>query len=133
MGLLPTRSMRSLGMVRRAQDTAAAETKTPPDSFESEGVHGTRNALDRRRSAITARLALAYSEQGKWSLAAAEYERVAAVDDGKPDSRERARAAQWQAAELYQKAADAGASRAPAEKAYETYVKRFPEPLERTG
>jgi tetratricopeptide (TPR) repeat protein len=79
---------------------------------------------------VTARLALAYSEQGKWSLAAAEYERVAAVDDGKPDSRERARAAQWQAAELYQKAADGGASRAPAQKAYETYVKRFPEMLE---
>jgi tetratricopeptide (TPR) repeat protein len=82
------------------------------------------------RDEVTARLALAYTEQGKWSLAAAEYERVAAVDDGKPDSRERARAAQWQAAELYQKAADAGASRAPAEKAYETYVKRFPAPLE---
>jgi tetratricopeptide (TPR) repeat protein len=79
---------------------------------------------------VTARLALAYTEQGKWSQAAAEYERVAAVDDGKPGSRERSRAALWQAAELYEKAAGGGASRAPAEKAYETYVKRYPEPLE---
>jgi tetratricopeptide (TPR) repeat protein len=85
---------------------------------------------------VPARLALAYGEQQKWPQAAAEYERVAQQDDGKPDSAERARAAQWQAAELYQKAADgaptsdAARDRAAASRAYEAYLKRFPQPLE---
>jgi TolA-binding protein len=89
---------------------------------------------------VPARLALAYSEQQHWAQAANEYERVAQQDGGKADAAERARAAQWQAAELYQKAArDEGPAsalagvardRAAASHAYETYLKRFPQPLE---
>jgi hypothetical protein len=94
---------------------------------------------------VTARLALAYGEQGQWALAAAQYERIAAVDDGTPDGHARARLAAWQSATLYERAAgsddasaagapplpaDAAINRARAEKAYERYVKAYPEPFE---
>src|SRR5207244_12062891 len=63
-----------------------------------------------------------YMEQGKWALAAAEFERIAAA---KKDPK-LAREALWQAAELYEKAG----AREPAAGAYERYVKQNPEPLE---
>ncbi len=94
---------------------------------------------------VTARLALAYSEQQQWALAAAQYERIAAVDNGTPDGHMRARVALWQAATLYEKAAgsdvasmktgkplpaDAAKNRVAAEKAYDRYVKTYPDPFE---
>ena len=94
---------------------------------------------------VTARLALAYSEQQQWAPAAAQYERIAAIDDGTPDGHQRARLALWQSATLYEKAAasdvasanagtpkpaDAAKSRAAAAKDYERYVKQYPEPLD---
>ena len=94
---------------------------------------------------VTARLALAYSEQQQWAPAAAQYERIAAVDNGTPDGHQRARLALWQAATLYEKAAgsdaadmksgkplpaDAAKNRAAAEKVYDRYVKQYPDPFE---
>ena len=77
---------------------------------------------------VTAKLALAYTEQGQWASAAAEFERLA-VAKKEP---ELARSAQWQAAELYEKAADGGTavSRSNATKAYERYLRLYPAPLE---
>lgn len=99
---------------------------------------------------ITARLALAYGEQSRWALAAAQYERIAEIDDGTPAGREKQRAALWQAAMLYEKAAgsdigdstdsairtgaprpaDAATDRAAASRVYARYVQRYPSPLE---
>ena len=68
------------------------------------------------------KLAVVYLEQQRWPQAAAELERLAATTSDAAT----ARAALWQAAELYDKAhADAQAAHAYAE-----YVKRFPQPLE---
>jgi TolA-binding protein len=83
---------------------------------------------------VGAKLAVAYLERGQWSLAAGEFERVAAT---KKDPAV-VRAALWQAAELHQKAADAhgvkpadkAAARGATAKTYERYVKQFPEPIE---
>ncbi|GAB4465295.1 MAG: tetratricopeptide repeat protein [Burkholderiaceae bacterium] len=71
---------------------------------------------------VTAKLAAAYLEQGRWAQAAGEFERIAAA--GK-DAR-LARAGLWQAAEMYEKAG----ARAQAARAYERYAKQYPEPLE---
>jgi len=92
---------------------------------------------------VTARLALAYSEQQQWAPAAVQFERIAAAPDGTPEGAKKARAAQWQAAALYEKAAgsdpgatakpspaDAAKWRAAAGKAYDRYVRQYPEPLE---
>ena len=87
---------------------------------------------------VGAKLAVAYLEKGQWSLAAGEFERVAAT---KKDPAV-VRGALWQAAELHQKAAektgggagdkaaDRANARAAAAKAYERYAKQFPEPIE---
>lgn len=77
---------------------------------------------------VSAKLALAYSEQGQWAQAAAEFERLAASRK----EPEVARSAQWQAAELYEKAAEGGTAtaRANATKAYERYLRLYPAPLE---
>ena len=78
---------------------------------------------------VAAKLALAYTEQGQWSAAAAEYERLA-VAKKEPEV---ARSAQWQAAELYEKAADGNttlAARATAAQANERYLRLYPAPLE---
>jgi TolA-binding protein len=88
------------------------------------------------------KLALVYSESGQWALAGAELERVA----GRKGDDKVARAALWQAAELYDKAAkatsngtagsaptsadSAAQAKAAAVRAYERYVQQFPEPLE---
>ena len=74
---------------------------------------------DPLQAQVPARLALAYTEQSQWAPAAAEYERIAtAATDA-----ELARQAQWQAAELYDKAQAAPgappAARAAAAKAWE--------------
>jgi TolA-binding protein len=71
---------------------------------------------------VGGKLAVAYMEKGQWSLAAGEFERAAAAS-GDPKV---ARAALWQAAELHEK----GGARALAAKAYERYLKQYPDPLE---
>ena len=94
---------------------------------------------------VTVDLALAYSEQRQWAPAAAQYERIAAVPTTTPEGATRARAALWQAATLYERAAasdpesvragkprpaDAAANRTLAAKAYDRYLKQYPSPLE---
>ena len=94
---------------------------------------------------VTVNLALAYSEQQQWAPAAAQYERIAAAPATTPEGATRARAALWQAATLYERAAssdadsvkagkprpaDAAADRALAAKAYDRYLKQYPSPLE---
>ena len=94
---------------------------------------------------VTANLALAYSEQKQWAPAAAQYERIALAPATTPDAQTRARAALWQAATLYERAAasdaesvkagkprpaDAAANRAAAAKDYDRYLKQYPSPLE---
>ena len=83
---------------------------------------------------VGAKLAVAYLETGHWAGAAGEFERVALTH---PDPKV-VRGALWQAAELHDKAiekaagksSDKSLARAAAAKAYERYVKQFPEPLE---
>ena len=69
-----------------------------------------------------AKLAVAYTEKGQWSQAAAEFDRIA----GTQKDPQLARAALWQSAELYEKAG----SIAAAAKAFERYLKQHREPLE---
>ena len=80
---------------------------------------------------VAPKLALAYLEQGQSTLAAAEFERVAAASSHNP---ELARAALWQAAELHQKAAAQAAAPSPllatAIKAYERYVQQYIQPVD---
>ncbi|HEY5754481.1 MAG TPA: tetratricopeptide repeat protein [Steroidobacter sp.] len=71
----------------------------------------------------TRSLAVAYLELGRGTQAAAELERVAARDQETVEVR---RAALWQAAELYDKAA----SPTNAARLYATYVKQYPSPLD---
>jgi cellulose synthase operon protein C len=71
---------------------------------------------------VTSKLAVVYTEQGKWASAAPEFERLAAAAKDPQVARE----AIWQAAELYEKAG----AREPAAAAYEHYVKQYPQPLE---
>ncbi len=68
------------------------------------------------------KLAVTYLEKQQWAAAAAELERIAASS---ADS-QAARAALWQAAELYEK----GGARVPAAKAYTLYLAQNPQPLE---
>jgi tetratricopeptide (TPR) repeat protein len=94
---------------------------------------------------VTVNLALAYSEQQQWAPAAAQYDRIAAAPASTPEGVTRARAALWQAATLYERAAasdadsvkagkphptDAATNRALAARAYERYLKQYPSPLE---
>ena len=60
--------------------------------------------------------------EGQWAQAAGEFERLAATHKDPQVARD----ALWQAAELYEK----GGARAAAAKAYERYLKQYPEPLE---
>lgn len=71
----------------------------------------------------TRSLAVAYLELGRGTQAAAELERVAAREQ---ESAEVRRAALWQAAELYDKAA----SPTNAGRLYASYVKQYPSPLD---
>jgi tetratricopeptide (TPR) repeat protein len=71
---------------------------------------------------VDAKLATAYLEKGSWAQAAGEFERVAASNRDP----QLARAALWQAAELYEK----GGARPAAAKTYERYLKLYPDPLE---
>jgi tetratricopeptide (TPR) repeat protein len=75
---------------------------------------------------VGSKLAVAYLEQGRWSQAAGELERVA----GTAKDPTIARNSLWQAAELHEKAADKPPTRAVATKAYERYLKQHPEPFE---
>jgi cellulose synthase operon protein C len=79
---------------------------------------------------VPAKLALAYLELGRAGPAAAEFERVAAASKDLAV----ARAAWWQAAELFDKASDKAPARSPplasAIKAYERYQQQYPQPLE---
>lgn len=75
----------------------------------------------------SSKLALAYLERGRWSEAAGEFERVAnATGPGKDPKL--AQEALWQAAELHAK----GNNRAASAKAYERYLRQYPDPLERS-
>ena len=71
---------------------------------------------------VTSKLAVAYVEKGNWAQAAGEFEKLAAANSDP----QLARAGLWQAAEMYEKAG----ARAPAARAYERYVKQYPNPLE---
>jgi cellulose synthase operon protein C len=71
----------------------------------------------------SSKLALAYLEKGRWSQAADEFERVAASGKDPKLTQE----ALWQAAELHGK----GNNRAASARAYERYLKLYPEPFER--
>ena len=71
---------------------------------------------------VGGKLALAYTEKEQWSQAAGEYERLAASNKDP----KLARAALWQAAEMYER----GGASAQAAKAYERYLKQYPDPLE---
>jgi TolA-binding protein len=74
----------------------------------------------------SSKLAVAYLERGRWSEAAGEFERVAnAMGPGKDPKL--AQEALWQAAELHAK----GNNRVASAKAYERYLKQYPDPLER--
>lgn len=79
---------------------------------------------------VAPKLALAYMELGRSTLAAAEFERVAAQSKD-PNL---ARAAAWQAAELHEKAAEKAAPKSPqlasAIRAYERYLQQYPQPLD---
>jgi cellulose synthase operon protein C len=87
---------------------------------------------------VGAKLAVAYLEKGHWAKAAGEFERVA-LNSKDPKV---IRGALWQMAELHEKAvekapersadkaSDKAAARANATRAYERYVKQFPDPLE---
>jgi cellulose synthase operon protein C len=75
---------------------------------------------------VSNKLAAAYLEKGNWSQAAGEFERLATSSKDPKIARD----ALWQAAELHDKAAEKGGARAPAAKAYERYLKQYPEPLE---
>jgi TolA-binding protein len=71
---------------------------------------------------VGGKLAAAYLEKGNWAQAAGEFERTSAThQDAKV-----ARASLWQAAELYEK----GGARPAAAKAYERYLRQYPDPLE---
>ena len=71
---------------------------------------------------VSGKLAVAYVEKGSWTQAAGEFEKLAAANSDP----QLARAGLWQAAEMYEKAG----ARASAARAYERYVKQYPEPLE---
>ncbi|EHR70605.1 hypothetical protein BurJ1DRAFT_1741 [Burkholderiales bacterium JOSHI_001] len=71
---------------------------------------------------VTTKLALVYTEQGRWAQAAPEYERLAAAQTDPA----LARSALWTAAEMYDKAE----ARPAAAKAWERYVRQHPQPLE---
>ncbi len=72
---------------------------------------------------VTKKIAYVYKESGKFSLAAQEYERVAAEARGNEDL---VREAMLQAAELYEKAEDSSNSL----RVYKQFVAVFPRPLE---
>lgn len=71
---------------------------------------------------VSPKLAYVYTESGRWAQAAAEYETLAQ----RQTDPKLARAALWQAGELYEK----GAAPGSAARAYANYVKQFPAPLE---
>ncbi len=88
-----------------------------------------RYPRDPLQAQVPAKLALAYSEQGQWAQAAAEFERVAQA----ATEPELARSALWQTAELYDKAAQgnaAPAAQTAAAQAWERYLRAHPAPLE---
>jgi cellulose synthase operon protein C len=72
------------------------------------------------------KLAVAYLEKGRFSDAAGEFERVASGAGAGRDPKV-AQEALWQAAELHAKGNNRGASA----RAYERYLKQYPDPLER--
>jgi len=75
---------------------------------------------------VNAKLAVAYSEQGNWAPAAAEFERLASSATDPTI----ARGALWQAAELREKGASASpADRQASIQLWERYVKQYPTPI----
>jgi len=81
-----------------------------------------RYPKDPLQAEVSSKLAVAYVEKGSWAQAAGEFEKLAAANNDP----QLARAGLWQAAEMYEKAG----ARAPAMRAYERYIKQYPDPLE---
>jgi outer membrane protein assembly factor BamD (BamD/ComL family) len=81
-----------------------------------------RNPNHPLQGEVGAKLATAYLEKGQWVQAAGEFERVASSHK----DLQVARAALWQAAELFEK----GGARPAASRSYERYLKLYPDPLE---
>ncbi|MBL8323910.1 MAG: tetratricopeptide repeat protein [Rubrivivax sp.] len=78
---------------------------------------------------VPAKLALAYTEQKRWTAAAGEFDRIAA-SAGDPALR---RSAQWQVADMHERAlaeAPSTAARRQVITAYERYASAWPQPLE---
>lgn len=75
---------------------------------------------------VAPKLAVAYTEQKRWALAAGEYERIS---NAQTDATLR-RVALWQATEYRGQAADEGGSRRDAIAAYERYATAYAQPLD---
>lgn len=105
-------------------DAAAARIALKDWAGAARGLEAFRQRYPKHPLAadVPAKLAVVYSEQGQWRPAAAEYERLAAASPGSDTGR----AAQWQAAELYEKAN----ARTEAAQAYERYLHQYPQPFE---
>ncbi len=86
----------------------------------------TRYAGHALQADVAPKLALAYTEQKRWALAAGEYERIS---NAQTDATLR-RVALWQATEFRGQAADEGGSRRDAIAAYERYVLAYTQPLD---
>jgi TolA-binding protein len=71
---------------------------------------------------VGGKLAVAYLERQQWSQAAGEFDRLATTSKDPKIARD----ALWQSAELYEK----GNAKPLAGKAYERYLKQYPQPLE---
>ncbi len=75
---------------------------------------------------VSRKLAVTYLEKGNWAQAAGELERTAMTQKDPKLARD----SLWQAAELYDKAAQKSGSRAAAARVYALYAKQYPQPLE---
>jgi cellulose synthase operon protein C len=86
-----------------------------------------RHPTHQLQADVPAKLALAYTEQKRWAAASGEYDRIA-VAAADPAIR---RSAQWQVADLQEKAvADGTGARRNVIAAYERYLAAWPAPLE---
>ncbi|HWY72010.1 MAG TPA: tetratricopeptide repeat protein [Burkholderiaceae bacterium] len=123
-GRVATAAPQSTVRANAEYDAAAALIGLKDWDAASRALEGFRRSYPDHplQSEISGKLAVVYTEQGKWALAAPEFERLAATRKDPQLARE----ALWQAAELYEKAG----ARQPAAGVYERYVKQYPEPLE---
>ncbi len=112
------------GIQATAQYDAAAslialkDWKAAARTLEDFRKHYPGNPL---QAEVGAKLAVVYAEDGKWALAATEFEHLATTSKDPALVRD----AQWQAAELHEKAGARGA----ATKAFERYLAQYPQPM----